>query len=102
MESFVNFIKTIIDIDEIDLNLILSKCRSRTIPKGKLLLKKGQIATQYFFIVTGGLRFYYENAVLVRRRITRTPLVSLPVNDPLHFHGNCGGELQPLGLVWYK
>ncbi|MGX7687820.1 Crp/Fnr family transcriptional regulator [Flectobacillus roseus] len=60
MESFKKFIKTIIGIDEIDLNLVLSKCRSRAIPKGKLLLKKGQIATQYYFIVSGGLRFYYE------------------------------------------
>lgn len=60
MESFVNFIKTIIGIDESDLNLVLSKCKKRTIPKGMLLLKKGQIAKQYFFIISGGLRFYYE------------------------------------------
>jgi CRP-like cAMP-binding protein len=60
MEEFVAFIKTIIGIDEIDLSLVLSKCRLRQVPKGKMILKKGQVATQYFFIVSGGLRFFYH------------------------------------------
>jgi CRP-like cAMP-binding protein len=29
-------------------------------PKGKLILRKGQIANQYFFIISGGIRFFYE------------------------------------------
>lgn len=59
MEKFVKFIKTIIGIDDIDLNLVLSKSREKTVSKGKLILKKGQIASQYFFIVSGGVRFFY-------------------------------------------
>ncbi|MCJ8153046.1 Crp/Fnr family transcriptional regulator [Chryseobacterium sp. SSA4.19] len=60
MEKFVTFIKTIISIDETEISMVLSKCRKKTLPKGKLILKKGQIANQYFFILSGGLRFFYE------------------------------------------
>lgn len=60
MEKFIAFIKTIICIDNLDLQLILSRCTERQVPKGKLILKKGQIANQYFFIVSGGIRFFYE------------------------------------------
>lgn len=60
MEEFIAFIKGIIGIDDLDLQLVLSKCIKRQISKGKLILKKGQIANQYFFIVSGGVRFFYE------------------------------------------
>jgi CRP-like cAMP-binding protein len=60
MEEFVKFIRDIIWIDELDLQLVLSRCSERQVSKGKLLLRKGQIANQYFFIVSGGVRFYYE------------------------------------------
>jgi len=61
MEEFIKFIRTIIGIDETELNIVSSRCRRKTVPKGKLVLKRGQIAQQYFFIVSGGLRFFYEN-----------------------------------------
>jgi CRP-like cAMP-binding protein len=60
MENFAKFIKKMVGIDETELRIVLSKCRHKTVPKGSLVLKKGQIAQQYFFIVSGGLRFYYE------------------------------------------
>ena len=60
MDEFVKFIRGIIWIDELDLQLVLSRCSERQIPKGKLLLKKGQIANQYFFIVSGAVRFFYD------------------------------------------
>lgn len=60
MEEFVRFIKGIIGIDDLDLQLVLSRCRERRIAKNKLILRKGQIASQYFFIVSGGVRFFYE------------------------------------------
>ncbi|GAB3787456.1 hypothetical protein GCM10028818_52470 [Spirosoma horti] len=60
MEEFVNFIKGIIWIDELDLQLVLARCRERQIGKNRLILRKGQIASQYFFIVSGGVRFFYE------------------------------------------
>ncbi|TDO19314.1 cyclic nucleotide-binding domain-containing protein [Pedobacter duraquae] len=60
MEEFIAFIKTIIYIDDLDLQLVLSRCKTRKIAKGKMILKKGQIASQYFFIVSGGVRFFYH------------------------------------------
>ncbi|MDJ1504743.1 Crp/Fnr family transcriptional regulator [Cytophagaceae bacterium BD1B2-1] len=60
MEELIQFIKGIVWIDDMDLQLVLSKCRERQIPKGKQILRKGQIANQYFFIVSGGVRFFYE------------------------------------------
>lgn len=60
MKEFIAFIKTIIWIDDLDLEIVLSRCTERMVPKGKLILKKGQVANQYFFIVTGGVRFFYD------------------------------------------
>ncbi len=59
MEEFLKFIKAIVGIDEIDMQLVLSKCREKKVAKGKFILKKGQIATQYFLIISGGVRFFY-------------------------------------------
>ena len=59
MQQFVDFIKNIISIDDVDLKLILSKCREKKVEKGKYILKKGHIANQYFFINSGGVRFFY-------------------------------------------
>jgi len=58
--EFVSFIKRIVSIEQHELDLIRSRCRFKSIPKGRLVLKTGQIANQYFFIISGGLRFYYE------------------------------------------
>jgi CRP-like cAMP-binding protein len=60
MKEFITFIRSIVGIDDLDLQLVLSKCMERQIPKGKLILRKGQIANQYFFIASGGVRFFYE------------------------------------------
>lgn len=60
MEKFIAFIRSIVSIDESDLQIVLSRCRTKKVSKGKLILKKGQIANQYFFIVSGGVRFFYE------------------------------------------
>jgi CRP-like cAMP-binding protein len=62
MQEFITFIKSIIGIDDLDLQLVLSKCTELQIPRGKLILKKGQIANKYFFIASGGVRFFYEHS----------------------------------------
>jgi CRP-like cAMP-binding protein len=59
LTEFITFIRTIVWIDDRDVHLVLSKCKEKHIPKGKLILKKGQIANQYFFTVSGGVRFFY-------------------------------------------
>jgi CRP-like cAMP-binding protein len=60
MEEFVRFVRSVIWIDELDLQLVLSRCREKQVAKNKRLLRTGQIASQYFFIVSGGVRFFYE------------------------------------------
>lgn len=60
MENFEIFIKKTISIEETELKIVLARCRKKSVPKGTLVLKKGQIANQYFFIISGGLRFFYE------------------------------------------
>lgn len=62
MENFVKFIRQTISIDDSELNIVLSRCQKKSVPKGTLVLKKGQIANQYFYIVFGGLRFFYEGS----------------------------------------
>jgi CRP-like cAMP-binding protein len=60
MERFKTFIKSMVSIADSDLQLVLSKCTTKKVAKGKIILRKGQIANQYFFIASGGVRFFYE------------------------------------------
>jgi CRP-like cAMP-binding protein len=59
MKQLADFIKSKIYIEETDLQAVLSKFKERTVNKGQFILKKGQIAHQYFFIKSGGCRFFY-------------------------------------------
>jgi CRP-like cAMP-binding protein len=59
MQQLTTFIKSKIAIEDNVLHVILSKFNERTLKKGQYVLKKGQIANQYFFIKQGGLRFSY-------------------------------------------
>jgi len=60
MERFIAFIQSIVLIADSDLQLVLSKCSTKKVAKGKIILRKGRIANQYFFIASGGVRFFYE------------------------------------------
>jgi CRP-like cAMP-binding protein len=59
MKEFADFIKSKIDIREADLEAIISVSKSRNVKKGQLVLKRGQIAYQYFYIKSGALRFFF-------------------------------------------
>jgi CRP-like cAMP-binding protein len=59
-EAFKTFIKSIIVIDDLDLELVLSRCKEKQVAKGKIILKKGHVATQYYFIISGSVRFFYD------------------------------------------
>ncbi|MEZ7495810.1 Crp/Fnr family transcriptional regulator [Leeuwenhoekiella aequorea] len=59
MEEFSGFIKSRVHISQADLTRVLSKFKNTTVKKGGLVLRKGQIANQYFFIKSGGLRLHY-------------------------------------------
>ena len=59
MKEFADFIKTRVYIPEPDLQTILSKFQYKVVEKGQFILKRGQIANQYFYIKTGALRFFF-------------------------------------------
>lgn len=59
MKRLADFIKSKVVIQESDLGVILSLFKTKTVKKGQLILKRGQIAQQYFYIRTGALRFFF-------------------------------------------
>lgn len=59
MKQLTDFIKAKVTLTAPDLEVVLSKFREKTVNKGQLVLKRGQVASQYFYIKSGGLRFYY-------------------------------------------
>lgn len=60
MTSLSNFIKSQINISEDDLQIVLSRFREQTVDKNRLLIKKGQLVTSYYFIQSGCLRIYLD------------------------------------------
>ena len=80
-----------IAIAEIDLQIILSKFNELTVKKGKFILRKGQIANQYFFIKSGGLRFSFgeydvrDTSWVVFKNQFFTELVSFIQQKPTRF-----------------
>lgn len=62
MKELSDFIKSKTTIEEAILEVILSKFKVKKIKKGDLILKRGQIAYQYFYIKSGALRFFYGEA----------------------------------------
>jgi len=59
MDQLSVFIRSKIYIETNDLDVILSRFKQKTIKKGSLLLKKGQVASQYYFVKSGAIRFYF-------------------------------------------
>ncbi|WP_207534511.1 Crp/Fnr family transcriptional regulator [Desertivirga arenae] len=59
MKDFSDFIRARVLISDNDLTNVLVKFKEKVIKKGTLVLRKGQIANQYFYIRSGGLRLYY-------------------------------------------
>jgi CRP-like cAMP-binding protein len=59
MKEFSDFIKSKIAIDKPDLEIVLSHFKTKQVKKGQLILKRGQIAYQYFYIKSGALRFFF-------------------------------------------
>ncbi len=60
MQDLKNLIRATVTITEADLVTILDLFTLRYVGKGQLLLKRGQVATQYYFLQSGALRFYYD------------------------------------------
>lgn len=59
MHHLANFIQSKVTISESDLQTILSNFKTKYVKKNQLILQRGQVAHQYFYIKTGALRFFY-------------------------------------------
>lgn len=61
MEKLKSYIKSKVEIQESDLEIILSNFKELKISKDRFALRKGQIATNFFFVKSGGLRVYFDH-----------------------------------------
>ena len=59
MQQLSDFIKSKVVIQANELDIVLSHFKKMLLEKGQLILKTGQIASHYYFIKSGALRFYY-------------------------------------------
>jgi CRP-like cAMP-binding protein len=59
MEELSCFIRSRLNIQASELEIVLSNFRKMNLDKGQFVLKTGDIANYYYFIKSGALRFYY-------------------------------------------
>lgn len=59
MEEFITYLKQISHFGEESGNSFISKCRTFNFPKGKYLLKSGQICQYLYFVKSGIGKVYY-------------------------------------------
>ena len=57
MQELKAFFTSSAQLRSSDLEVVLSHFKPKSLAKGKLLLKRGQIASNYYFLKSGGLRF---------------------------------------------
>jgi CRP-like cAMP-binding protein len=60
MIRLANYIKSLLDINDQDLNIILSNFSKKEFTKGSFILKHGQVASSYYFIASGALRIFSD------------------------------------------
>lgn len=92
MNNLSGFIKSKIAVDNLDLEIILSHFKTRQVKKGQLILKRGQVAYQYYYINSGALRFFFGEfeeqltAWLVFQNEFFTEISSLNPQKPTRFN----------------
>lgn len=60
MQELKAFLSSNVRITAEDLVTVMSYFKPKSVGKGQLLLKRGQIVTRYYFLKKGALRFYYD------------------------------------------
>ncbi|MCK9219299.1 MAG: Crp/Fnr family transcriptional regulator [Bacteroidales bacterium] len=60
MIKLADYIRSLIDINDHDLNIILSNFSIKELIKGSYILKIGQVASSYYFIASGALRIFSD------------------------------------------
>ncbi|MES2266776.1 MAG: Crp/Fnr family transcriptional regulator [Bacteroidota bacterium] len=59
MKELSDFIRSKVAINSADLDIIVSNFKVKNVKKGQLILRRGQVAHQYFYIRSGALRFFF-------------------------------------------
>ncbi len=59
MKELSQFIESRLDIIPAELSVVLSRFSEVTLSKGQFVLRTGEIASHYYFIKSGALRFFY-------------------------------------------
>lgn len=92
LNNFAEFIRSKITVDGADLETILAHFKIRKVKKNQLILKRGQIAYQYFYINSGALRFFFGEfdeqltAWIVFQNEFFTEISSLSPQKPTRFN----------------
>lgn len=60
MDEHIHFIRSTVNINNKDLEYVLSHFKEMTIKKNRYVLKKHQFSTNYYFIKSGGVRIWFE------------------------------------------
>lgn len=91
MQQLKTLIQSQVMITEDDLQTILARFQNKNLQKGQLLLRRGQIAGHYYFIVSGALRFIYGDEPQLTAWIALpgeffTEITSFNPQRPTRFH----------------
>lgn len=92
MDKLRSYIKSQINIDEPELDIIISNFTELKVAKDRFAVKKGQLISNYFFVKTGGLRIYLDhNAKQITTWLALeneffTDLSSLKIHHPSKFN----------------
>lgn len=91
MEQLKTLIRSKVVIGDNDLQAVVSKFHIKSLKKGQMLLKRGQIATQYYYINSGALRFFLGDdqqltAWIVLANEFFTEISSLNPHQPTRFN----------------
>ncbi len=90
MKDLKVIINQIVSLSEQDADIVISHFYERRLTRGQLLLKKGQVASHYYFLRSGGLRFSYRGEVELTAWIVQpgeffTEISSLSPEIPTRF-----------------
>jgi CRP-like cAMP-binding protein len=61
VDELKTYIRSQIGIGEADLTTVISNFKELKIEKDRFVIKQGQIATNFYFVKSGGLRIYFDH-----------------------------------------
>ncbi len=92
MDELKHFIQSMVNIEDKDLECILTCFHEVSIKKNGYVLKEKQVSTKYYFIKSGGVRIWFSKngkpvtAWLLFENSFFSDLASLKLGQPAHFN----------------